>query len=241
MAGDFNEDPYHHANTQIIDLLNNNWLHSIDHSDPKAYTWSNSSGTERLLDHIFMSEDFLVVNCNTDIVDVSQYFDTDHRAIINSIHIPHILNLSRNALRKTRRKKNHTEKILDNKHNVQTHWLLFKETLEENFSCPFKENPHCSANAAYGRIIDQVRSAAKVSLRWRETSPNNSYKFSCTENKIHKGRKFFRKYKHQFLSGEPLPKQIESLKSLYQFLPEVPWFNTHAINLQEFYLEIKET
>src|SRR6185369_12361861 len=98
-----------------------------------------------------------------------------------------------------------------------------------------------NANAAYGRIIDQVRSAAKVSLRWRETGPNNSYKFSCTENKIHKGRKFFRKYKHQFLSGESLSKQIESLKSLYQFLPEIPWFNMHVINSQEFYLKVKET
>ena len=67
------------------------------------------------------------------------------------------------------------------------------------------------------------------------------YKFSTTENKIQKGRKFFRKYRQQFLSGESLTKQIEFLKSLYQFLPEISWFNTHAINSQEFYLEVKET
>src|SRR5205823_7717170 len=50
-----------------------------------------------------------------------------------------------------------------------------------------------------------------------------------------------RKYKHQFLNGDSLTKQIESLKSLYQFLPEIPWFNTHPINSQEFYIEVKET
>src|SRR6185295_17034401 len=233
--------PQHHVNTQIIDLLNSNWLHSIAHSDPNTYTWSNSTGTCRTLDHIFMSEEFLTVKCHTEITDVSQYFDTDHRAIINSVHILHILNLNRNALRKTRRKKNHTEEILDNRHNIQTHWLLFKETLEENFKCPFEESPQCSTNMAYGRIIDQVRSSAKVSLRWKETGSSNSYKFSCTETKIQKGRKFFRKYKHQFLNGEPLTKQIESLKLLYQFLPEIPWFNTHPINSQEFYIEVKET
>src|SRR6185369_14457364 len=121
IAGDFNEDPHHHTSTQILDLLNSNWLHTIPHSDPNAYTWSNSTGTRRILDHIFASENFLMVKCHSEITNVSQYFDTNHKAIINSVYIPHILNLNRNALRKTRRKKNHTEEILDNRHNIQTH------------------------------------------------------------------------------------------------------------------------
>ena len=112
-----------------------------------------------------MSEEFLTVKCHTEVTNVLQYFDTDHRTIINSVYILHILNLNRNALRKTRRKKNYIEEILDNRHNIQTHWLLFKETLEENFKCLFKESSQCSTNMAYGRIIDQVRSVAKVSLR----------------------------------------------------------------------------
>src|SRR5690349_13251792 len=70
---------------------------------------------------------------------------------------------------------------------------------------------------------------------------NQSQQLICTETKIQKGRKFFGKYKHQFLNGESLTKQIESLKSLYQFLPEILWFNTHPINSQELYIEVKET
>ena len=38
VGGDINKDPQHHINTQIIDLLNSNWLHSIAHSDPDTYT-----------------------------------------------------------------------------------------------------------------------------------------------------------------------------------------------------------
>jgi len=123
--------------------------------------------------------------------------------------------------KKTRKKKNYTKEILDNRHNIQMYWLLFKETLKENFKCLFNKNSQCSANVAYSRIIDQVKSLAKISLWWRKTELNNLYKFSCTKNKIQKDRKFFRKYKHQFLSREPLTKQIKSLTSLYQFLPEI--------------------
>src|SRR5205807_1735999 len=118
-----------------------------------------------MLDHIYMSEELLMVRCYMDIINTLQYFRTDHRAVVNTICTLHIINLPSNARRKTRRKKNHSEDILDNKHNILTHWLLFKETSEENFRCSFAEDPACNANTAYGRIIDQVRSAAKVSLR----------------------------------------------------------------------------
>ena len=121
VAGDFNEDPSHHTRTDIIDLLDNSSLHHIASSDPDTYTWSNHEGTRRVLDHMYMSEELLMVKCYTDIVDTSQYFRTDHKAVMNTICISHITNLPGNARRKTRRKKNHSEDVLDNKHNILTH------------------------------------------------------------------------------------------------------------------------
>ena len=43
------------------------------------------------------------------------------------------------------------------------------------------------------------------------------------------------------MNQEPIEKQIETIKSLYQHLPEVPWFNHHKVYTQEFYITLKET
>src|SRR5947209_6809246 len=86
---DFNEDPNKHNTCPIVDLLISKNLHSTLYQDEEAYTWQNSQGTKRLLDHIYMSTRFLDIQTVPTIEQVSHILQTDHEAPICEVNISH--------------------------------------------------------------------------------------------------------------------------------------------------------
>src|SRR6185369_6875873 len=159
IAGDLNEDPDNHPTHMIIDTILGIGLFKLTTND--ASTWSNSNGTERQLDHIFVSEGLATGNYTTDIINLHQKIDTDHHAVTTSFNAIHILASQTRAKRKFRNKANHTEEILDLKHCSEEVWEYFKETLDENFVDPFEGNCTHDVDYTYENIIDQMIKAAR--------------------------------------------------------------------------------
>jgi hypothetical protein len=126
IAGDFNEDPFQHENTPIIELITNKSLCNIPLNDEnEAYTWHNSSGTKRLLDHIYMSHNLLDIKGFAEIKYTSSTLQTDHEALINTIDISMLTNSQGPAVRRQRRKKNQAEQIIDSRKNTTSHWICY--------------------------------------------------------------------------------------------------------------------
>src|SRR6266487_3898728 len=241
LAGDLNEDPEQHSHTPIIDRLNAKGLHTTYTDDHKQIpTWTNTSGTNRQLDHIYMSTNLFFNNTDTNIKSTEKFFQTDHMAVITNINTSHILREQSLAKRKTRRKKNFAEEILDNTNNTQDHWELYKKTLEEEFQDPYINNPQCDIDFAYNKIADQLGKVARKTLRWREsgTSPN---RFTRTETLIYKLRRLVAKYNHQFLTQANPSIQLQTINDIRTLIPDVQWTNHHPINSVDLHLHIKQT
>jgi heat shock protein HspQ len=166
LAGDLNEDNEHHTHTPILDMLAQVNLHNANSEmHYNTPTWSNNNGIERQLDHIYLSGELCSNGVHTSIENTNKYFDTDHKAVITTIGINQIISEQSNAKRTRRRKKNHKEEILDNTHNTEVHWALYKKHLTEEFQDPYITHPQCDINFAYNRIADQLGKIARFTLR----------------------------------------------------------------------------
>src|SRR5947209_15115847 len=92
VIGDLNEDPNNHSNCPIINLLTNKNLYPTQYQDEEAYTWQNSQGTKRLLDHIYLSAEFLDIQTTSNIEQVSHFLQTDHEAPTCEVNMSHFSN-----------------------------------------------------------------------------------------------------------------------------------------------------
>ncbi len=187
-----------------------------------------------------MSANLLSNNTNTYIESTEKFFQTDHLAVITNLDTSHILVEQSLAIRKTRRKKNFTEQILDNSNITQAHWDLYKKTLEEEFKDPYTSDLQCSIDFAYDKIADQLGKVARKTLRWKEsgTSPN---RFTKTETLIHKLRKLVAKYNYQFLTQAGPSAQVQTINEIRSLTPGIQWTNQHPANSIDLHLHIKET
>ncbi|HXF29103.1 MAG TPA: endonuclease/exonuclease/phosphatase family protein [Chlamydiales bacterium] len=94
VAGDFNEDPDHHTHTctNIIDTLRGNGLYNMNQNlDNADFTWKNNSGTMRMLDYIFVSNDMAALETNITTIGSLNYFNSDHRIVLARLELDHIL------------------------------------------------------------------------------------------------------------------------------------------------------
>jgi len=241
VAGDLNEDPEQHPHTPIIDQLTTKGLHTTYTDDHKQTpTWTNSSGTHRRLDHIYLSAGLFFNGTSTCIESTERFFQTDHLAVVTDFNANHILIEQSLAKRKIRRKKNLTEEVLDNFNITQTHWELYKKTLEEEFKDPFTNDSRCSIDFAYDKIADQLGKAARKTLRWKESGTSQN-KFTKTETLTHKLRKLVVKYNYQFLTQASPLVQMQTIDEIRSHTPGIQWTNHHPINSTDFHLHIKET
>ncbi|KAG9302483.1 hypothetical protein G9A89_006447 [Geosiphon pyriformis] len=85
LGGDFNEDGFHKCASfkKCLDLGMVNSL--AGNSLAKNPTWKNSRGVVRIIDYVFISSNLVNVIVSRDILDVSEYFDTDHQAVCVSV------------------------------------------------------------------------------------------------------------------------------------------------------------
>ncbi|HXF28642.1 MAG TPA: endonuclease/exonuclease/phosphatase family protein [Chlamydiales bacterium] len=92
VAGDFNEDPDHHTCTNIIDTLAGNGLYNMNQNlDSADFTWKNNSGTMRMLDYIFVSNDMAALETNIATIGSLNYFTSDHRIVLTRLELDYIL------------------------------------------------------------------------------------------------------------------------------------------------------
>jgi len=186
VAGDFNEDPDHHTCTHIMDTLSGNGLYNMNQNlDNANFTWRNTSGTMRMLDYIFVSNDMAALETNIQTISAINYFNSDHRIVLARIELDHILvNTSR---ARNRRHQHCTEKIICNEKTKTTHWDLYKETTASEFVILFESNSRITNQQAYLDTVSQLLNIAQETLMWRKTGNRGHNRHTKTETLIHKG------------------------------------------------------
>ncbi|KAG9299727.1 hypothetical protein G9A89_013087 [Geosiphon pyriformis] len=64
------------------------------------YTWSNSRGVGKMIDYIFVGGNLSSAIASHQVVSVSDFFDTDHRAVVVSVGLGGLLDVQLNSLHK---------------------------------------------------------------------------------------------------------------------------------------------
>ncbi|KAG9298947.1 hypothetical protein G9A89_015969 [Geosiphon pyriformis] len=99
LGGDFNEDGNKRSSSfsKYVDLGLVNAL--VNSSYIKASTWSNSRSIKRTIDFVFVSQSLSNILINRRVVDVNEFFNTDHSSVQITIGLGGILDLVLRAIR----------------------------------------------------------------------------------------------------------------------------------------------
>ncbi|KAG9303176.1 hypothetical protein G9A89_001792 [Geosiphon pyriformis] len=186
LGGDFNEDGSRKSASlkfcSDLGLVNFFGRHLL----AKASTWGNSQGVVKIINYIFVSKSLLSALAGYEISSVSDFFDTDHNAVLVSVDLDGFLDSRLNSERKQVNKDKWKFKIKDTDANK---WLYFRECSLDRFLGNIVLFNNAKVNGdldAMWRILKDVvfYSADKVfSRRWFS-------KFDCSKNKL--SLKFFR-------------------------------------------------
>jgi endonuclease/exonuclease/phosphatase family metal-dependent hydrolase len=117
-AGNFNEDPNIHICTPLLDTLTTKTnINLTEFLNPNTYTWTNYRNTHRILDYILTSPVLTTRRTSIKTNTTSDYFETDHLAVIVISDLTHIL-FKNNGVKKRKRHK-HNQPILDQTRNKE--------------------------------------------------------------------------------------------------------------------------
>ncbi|KAG9298055.1 hypothetical protein G9A89_001698, partial [Geosiphon pyriformis] len=72
----------------------------VGHHLANSYTWSNSRGVGKMIDYIFVGGNLSSAVAGHQVVSVSDFFDTDHKAVVVSVGLGGLLDVQLNSLRK---------------------------------------------------------------------------------------------------------------------------------------------
>ncbi|KAG9285577.1 hypothetical protein G9A89_004019 [Geosiphon pyriformis] len=83
----------------------------VGHYLANFYTWSNSRGVGKMIDYIFVGGNLSSTVAGHQVVFVSDFFDTDHKAVVVSVGLGGLLDVQLNSLRKQANKDHWKFKI----------------------------------------------------------------------------------------------------------------------------------
>ncbi|KAG9284807.1 hypothetical protein G9A89_003730 [Geosiphon pyriformis] len=72
----------------------------VGHRLANSYTWSNSRGVGKTIDYIFVGSNLSSAVAGHQVVSVSDFFNTDHKAVVVSVSLGGLLDIQLNSLRK---------------------------------------------------------------------------------------------------------------------------------------------
>ncbi|KAG9297129.1 hypothetical protein G9A89_019410 [Geosiphon pyriformis] len=98
LGSDFNKDSSRRCASfkKCLDLEMVNSL--AGNSLAKSPIWKNSKGVVRTIDYVFISSNLVNAIVNRDVLNVSEYFDTDYQAVCVSVDLGGLLNMHLNSL-----------------------------------------------------------------------------------------------------------------------------------------------
>ncbi|KAG9291939.1 hypothetical protein G9A89_004877 [Geosiphon pyriformis] len=124
LGGDFNESGSGKSvsfkfclSLDLVNLFNGHYL-------IKTPTWCNSRGAERIIDYIFISESLFSAVVKHWVSSVSDFFDTDHNAVVVSVGLGGLLDVQLNGLHK-QANKNHWKFKIKNVNSAE--WFHFRD------------------------------------------------------------------------------------------------------------------
>ena len=233
VAGDLNEDPDHHTCTNIIDTLGGNGLYNMNQNlDSTDFTWKNNSGTMRMLDYIFVSNDMAALETNITTISSLSYFNSDHRIVLARLELDHIL--LNNSRARNCRHQHCTEKVICTEKTKAEHWDQYKERTASDFVIPFENNPGISTQQAYLDTATQLLSIAQETLRWRKTGNGGYNRHTETETLIHKGRTLVSKIRKTISHPTSLLERNKHLTSLQALFPDISWTGPFPMHSEDF-------
>ncbi|KAG9302125.1 hypothetical protein G9A89_020559 [Geosiphon pyriformis] len=157
----------------------------IGHYLANSYTWSNSRGVKKTIDYIFVGSNLSSVVAGHQVVSVSDFFNTDHKAVVVSVGLSGLLDVQLNSLRKQVNKDHWKFKI---KNADCVGWAKFKDfslakllSLGEVFS---GAEIHGNVDAMWAVLVGAVVDSADVTFSRHWFS-----EFKCLRNK-HSSRFF---------------------------------------------------
>ncbi|KAG9285312.1 hypothetical protein G9A89_010787 [Geosiphon pyriformis] len=68
-------------------------VNAIKRSTESDWTWENSKGTQKIIDHVFLTEELGSVVTDLIVQRTDEYFNTDHRSVSMSMGIGTILDV----------------------------------------------------------------------------------------------------------------------------------------------------
>ncbi|KAG9306835.1 hypothetical protein G9A89_005736 [Geosiphon pyriformis] len=131
LRGDFNEDGSHKSANfkRCFDLGLVNSL--VGSPAAKTSTWKNSRGVTKVIDYVFVFSCLVNAIVHHKVLNVSEHFDTDHRAVSVDLDLDGLLNTHLISLRK---QANRDCWKFDVKDANDARWLEFKDASAANVS-----------------------------------------------------------------------------------------------------------
>ncbi|KAG9299729.1 hypothetical protein G9A89_013089 [Geosiphon pyriformis] len=157
----------------------------VNHYLADSHMWNNSKGVGKMIDYIFVGGNLSSAVAGYQVVSVSDFFDTDHRAVVVSVGLGGLLDVQLNSLRKQTNKNCWKFKI---KNADCAEWAKFKDlssakllSLGELFS---SAKMHGDMDAMWAVLVGAVVNSANVTFSRHWFS-----EFKCSTNK-HSSRFF---------------------------------------------------
>ncbi|KAG9291093.1 hypothetical protein G9A89_012965 [Geosiphon pyriformis] len=98
LGGDFNEDGFRRC-TSFKKCLDLGMVNSLaENSLAKSSTWRNSRGVVRIIDYVFISSNLVNAIVSQDVLDVCEYFDTNHQVVCVFVGLGGLLDMHLNSL-----------------------------------------------------------------------------------------------------------------------------------------------
>ncbi|KAG9290924.1 hypothetical protein G9A89_011074, partial [Geosiphon pyriformis] len=185
LGGDFNENGSDKSASfkfcLSLGLVNS----FVSHHLVDSHTWSNSRGVGKMINYIFVGDNLSFAVAGHQVVSVSDFFDTDHRAVVVLVGLSGLLDVQLNSLHKQANRDCWKFKIKD----VDcTEWAKFKDlsltkllSLGEAFSgAEMCGDVDAMWAVLVGAVVDSAD--ATFSRHWFS-------KFKCSRN-VHSSRFF---------------------------------------------------
>ncbi|KAG9298348.1 hypothetical protein G9A89_002836 [Geosiphon pyriformis] len=179
LGGDFNENGSSKS-ASFKFFLSLGLVNSfVGHYLANSHMWSNSRGVGKTIDYIFVGGNLSSAVASHQVVSVSDFFDTDHRAVVVLVGLDGLLNVQLNSLHKQTNKDCWKFKI---KNTDCAGWTKFKDlssakllSLGEVFS---GAEMHGDVDAMWAVLVGAVVDSADVTFlrHWFN-------EFKCSRNK----------------------------------------------------------
>ncbi|KAG9292120.1 hypothetical protein G9A89_005264 [Geosiphon pyriformis] len=179
LGGDFNENEFGRSASfkfcLSLGLVNS----FVGHHLANSYMWSNSRGVGKMIDYIFVGSNLSSAVAGHQVASVSDFFNTDYKAVVVSVDLDGLLDVQLNSLRKQANKDHWKFKI---KNADCVGWAKFKDlslakllSLGEVFS---GAEIHGDVDAMWAVLVGAVVDSADVTFSRHWFS-----KFKCSRNK----------------------------------------------------------